>query len=85
MVSLPAVQVNEAALFATRLGVDWWLAFRRMFDASGRITETTISLGGSMCDVACDSTEDAQWLADQMINVHGFPKRAVKVVRWPNG
>lgn len=38
--------------------------------------------GGSVevyAHVACDSREDAQWLATAMVEEHGLPKAAVKV------
>lgn len=73
-----AVEVNECRVFATQMGVDWWLLFRHAHTNSGRITTITPSPAGELCSIACDSAEDAQWLADQML-AHGLPKSAVKI------
>lgn len=75
------VRVNEAALLATGLGVDWWLTFRQRMESTGRITDTTISIFGNICHVTCDSAEEARRLATSMVEDHGLPKRAVMVVR----
>lgn len=73
-----AVEVNECRIFATQMGVDWWLLFRASGDRTGRIKTLVPSPAGELCSVACDSREDAQWLADHMIS-QGIPKSAVKV------
>jgi hypothetical protein len=73
-----AVEVNECRVFATQMGVDWWNLFRHAHTDSGRITTLTPSPAGDLCSVACDSREDAQWLASHMLE-QGLPKSAVKV------
>lgn len=77
----PAVEVNECAILATCRGADWWIAWRQQMEPAGRITVLTASLGGDRLSVACDSTEDAQWLAGHMTGFAGIPQSAVKVKR----
>ncbi|MGI5185471.1 hypothetical protein ACQEVZ_55435 [Dactylosporangium sp. CA-152071] len=72
------VEVNEVLVFATRRGSDWWVWFLIAHRNTGRITDVAVSLGGAICHVACDSREDAQWLATAMVEEHGLPKAAVK-------
>ena len=71
------VEVNEVKVFATGRGSDWWAWFLMAHRNTGRITEVAVSLGGAICHVACDSREDAQWLA----HVHGRPARTTQVSR----
>ncbi len=35
------VEVNEGATEATRQGIDWWELYRKRYEGTGRITETT--------------------------------------------
>jgi hypothetical protein len=73
------VEVNEVKVFASGRGSDWWVLFLIAHRNTGRITEVTVGLAGAICHVACDSREDAQWLATAMVEEHGLPKAAVKV------
>jgi hypothetical protein len=81
---LHVVEVNEAKVIATNRGRDWWTLFLMAHRDTGRISEVTVSLGGAICHVACDSPEDAQWLATFMITEHGLPRSAVKARALPN-
>lgn len=76
------VEVNEARIFATGAGLDWWLSFRRHMEPAGRITVLTASLGGDRLTVACDSSAHAGWLHDHMI-ASGVPASAVRRTRSP--
>ncbi len=73
------IEVNEAKVFATTQGTEWWAAFRQRFDAT-RITDVTVSLGGNLCHVVADSRGDADWLAEHMVDM-GMPESAVRVRR----
>jgi hypothetical protein len=73
------VEVNEAAIWASRMGSDWWNEWRLRMEPVGRITVITPSLGGDRVHVACDSEDDARWLAGHMTGFAGVPARAVKV------
>lgn len=72
------IEVNEAAIWASQQGTEWWNLWRRM-QPSGRITVVTPSLGGDRVRVACNSKEDAQWLAGHMTSFAGIPRRAIRV------
>lgn len=74
--STVCVRVNEAAVFATDRGVDWWLAFSGHHP--GRITRRVVSMAGDLVDVACDDREHADWLAGRML-AEGLPRSAVQV------
>lgn len=73
------VEVNEAAIWASRCGVRWWNEWRLRMEPIGRIAIITPSLGGDRVHVACDSKDDAQWLAGHMTGFAGIPASAVKV------
>lgn len=73
------VEVNEAAIWASARGSDWWNLWRLRMEPAGRITIITPSLGGDLVRVACDSRDDAEWLAGHMKEHAGIPARAVKV------
>jgi hypothetical protein len=76
-----AVEVNEAAIWSTRMGVTWWNEWRLHQERTGRITIVMPSVGGDLVHVACDSKEDAAWLRGHMTGFAGIPERAVKVKR----
>ena len=71
------VEVNEAMVFATDRGVDWWITFLLAHRHGDRITEVMATIGGALCQVECDSREHATALAATMVE-HGLPRRAVK-------
>lgn len=74
------VEVNEGKVEASRQGVDWWLLFRARFRGTGRIRATKAAcIVGGLAEVACDSRDDADWLAQSMVQDHGMPKSAVRV------
>ena len=77
---LYVVEVNEGVVEATRQGVGWWHLFRARFARTDRIRDTKPAcIVGGLCEVACDSREDADWLASTMVAEHGLPKTAVRV------
>ncbi|ROO52737.1 hypothetical protein EDC02_7678 [Micromonospora sp. Llam0] len=78
------VEVNEAAVFATGRGADWWAWFLIAHHGTGRIREVAVSIGGAICHVACDSREHATQLAESMITQHGLPRAAVKAKTVPH-
>jgi hypothetical protein len=73
-----AVEVNEAKIFATRGGSDWWLMFRSRFEPIDRIKVITASLGGDRVEVQCDDREHADWLLAHAVG-NGVPQSALKV------
>jgi hypothetical protein len=73
------VRVQETRIFATRLGVDWWLLYSSRFEGTPRMTCLGHLPQGADWHVACDSKEDAQWLAEHMVSHGGIPKAAVEV------
>lgn len=76
---MTAVRVNEMAITATMLGIDWWLDFRRAH-VPERFTVLDASPAGEVVDVACDDREHAVWLASELVR-NGVPKRAIRVIR----
>lgn len=74
------VEVNECRVFATTSGAHWWTLFRLRFDPIGRITDTVVSLGGNLCEVACEDRAEADWLAEHMVR-NGLPASAIRVRR----
>lgn len=76
-----AIQVNEAAIWASNQGAGWWSAWRLRMEPAGRITVIIPSLGGDLVRVSCDSREDAAWLRDHLVRSGGVPGSAVKIVR----
>lgn len=78
------VEVNETRIHTYGNNIDaaskWWLWFRRANPAD-RFHETAVSITGAMVEVACDSKEDAEWLARHMVAFGGLDKAAVKVKR----
>lgn len=78
---MSVVEVNEAAVYSTQMGVDWWNSFRARFDPIGRITDRDMTPVGGRASVACESYADAQWLALHMVEHGGLPKTAVKAKR----
>ena len=77
---MSAVRVEETRVLATQRGTEWWDDFYRLHHRSGRITIVSHSLGGMVCDVACDDVEHANWLVAHMES-EGIPKAGLKVLR----
>lgn len=77
---MAAVEVNEARILATAQGASWWFEFRHRFEAIGRISIITCSIGGDLVSVKCDDVEHATWLV-QTAQEHGVPKTALKIKR----
>lgn len=71
-----AVEVNECRVFATTMAAEWWALYQHLH--RDRITIVTPSLAGSLCTVACDDREHAEWLAAHMVE-QGVPRTAVRV------
>jgi hypothetical protein len=82
-----SVEVKDIVILATRQGADWWFLYRRRFEDIGRITVIpgTSTPQGDHCLVACDSREDAEWLAGHMVAFGGVPRTAVRARRTPAG
>lgn len=72
------VEVNEAAVWSTQRGTDWWNTFRLRFERIDRIEVVTHSLGGDRVRVACDDRDHAVWLANHMVEFGGLPRTAVR-------
>ena len=75
------LEVNEARIWATDQGAQWWDTWRIRMEPVGRITVLTHSLGGDLVRVACDSKPDAEWLRDHMTGFAGIHASAVKITR----
>jgi hypothetical protein len=75
------VEVNEAKVSATTQGSAWWQMFRLRFDPVGRIADRDVSPVGGYASVACDSEDDARWLAGHMVDFGALPATAVCVKR----
>ena len=75
---MSAVRVNEAKVFATTSGADWWAVFS--IHQHARLTPVVVSMGGNLVDVACEDEDHATWLAAEMVG-RGIPQGAVKVIR----
>ncbi|MBM0257366.1 hypothetical protein [Micromonospora sp. 4G55] len=74
------VEVNEGKVEASRQGIDWWMLFRIRMDGTGRLHETTPPcVIGGVVEVACDSRDDADWLATHMVHHGGLPRTTVRV------
>lgn len=58
---------------------NWWTAFRQTYDRVGRIADYDPVLVGSRAEVACDSKDDAAWLAEHMVSHGGLHPKAVRV------
>jgi hypothetical protein len=71
------VEVNEAMVFATDRGTDWWITFMLAHRGTNSITEVFATIGGALCHVECESREHATALAATMVE-RGLPRRAVK-------
>ena len=78
---MSAVRVEEprTLTYGSRAAADWWVLFRLRMPAS-RFTVVKSGFPGDIVDVACESAEDAEWLAARMVEV-GVPKAALKVIR----
>jgi hypothetical protein len=75
------LEVNEARIWATQSGGEWWNPWRLRMEPLGRVTVLVASLGGDRVRVACDSKDDAEWLRDHMTGFAGIPASAVKLTR----
>ena len=74
------VEVNEGIVDITRQGAAWWNLYRLRFRGTDRIRETkSPCIVGGLAEVACDSREEADWLAAHMVEHGGLPQSAVKV------
>lgn len=71
------VEVNEVAIFATRMGSDWWVLFRSRQENRIDVVKGSI---GDLVHVRCDDREHADWLANHML-AQGIPKSAIKIPR----
>lgn len=76
------VEVSEGVVETSRQGIDWWTYYVAIYKDSSRMTglDTGCIVGG-LVQVACDSSDDAHWLAEHMVNFGGLPQSAVKVKR----
>jgi hypothetical protein len=77
-VSDPVVEVNEASIWASGQGADWWNLWRSRMEAAGRITIKAASIGGDRVHVACADRTEASEIRDMLTDA-GVHKSAVKV------
>ena len=75
-----AVEVDESKIYATGVGADWWIHFRKA-NAPERFTSIKSGWPGDTVHVACDSEEDAKALARHMIAFAGMYKSCAKAVK----
>lgn len=71
------VYVNDASIYGTGQGKEWWTDFLR-YRMSHRIT----ALSTSEWFVMCDSEQEACSLASAMVGDYGIPASAVKVKQY---
>jgi hypothetical protein len=76
-----ALRVNEVAvnLYSPRATANWWALYRAHGPAE-RFTTVTAAIPGDLVDVACEDTDDAEWLRDLLIE-RGIPRTALKVIK----
>jgi hypothetical protein len=78
-VNAVAVEVNEARIWATLCGGEWWRWFMERFRRSGRIRVVSTSLGGDLYRVAMDDRDHARaWINAAMDS--GVPRTALRIV-----
>ena len=76
------IEVNEGVLEASRMGVDWWYARRPAFVASGKLRETVPAcLIAGRIEIGPYDEDDAQFMAEHMVDIGGMPRTAVRVKR----
>ncbi len=71
-----ALVVNEVRVNSVGKAARYWAVFASR--QRGRITETSVTLGGAVCEVACDDADHARWLMAHLID-QGIPASAMKV------
>ncbi|MGB8020028.1 MAG: hypothetical protein WCF04_02240 [Candidatus Nanopelagicales bacterium] len=78
-----SIIVNEPRLNAagSEQARDWWFAFWATAP-TGRIHAIQATIGGCVCEVACDSLTDADTLLAVMM-ANGMPRSAIKIARGP--
>lgn len=77
------VEVNEVnvSFYSAKDARDWWQMFRLRYKDTDRITDRDVTIPGGFASVACDSKDDAEWLARHMVEHGGLNKTAVNVKR----
>ena len=70
------LEVNEARVFATRRGAEWWHWFRMSRERAGGIEVVTASVGGDR--VRFDFDDAAAFLKVAVDN--GVPRQAIKII-----
>ncbi|GHD70354.1 hypothetical protein GCM10010317_077510 [Streptomyces mirabilis] len=76
-----ALRVNEVAvnLYSPREAANWWALYRAHGPAE-RFTTVTAAIPGDLVDVACEGSDDAEWLRDLLIE-RGIPRTALKILK----
>lgn len=74
------IEVNEGVVEASQQGVGWWYLHRQRFVASGKLRQVKAPcfIGGVIAIGPYDQ-EDAEFMAEHMVNSGGMPASAVKV------
>ena len=79
MATVYVVEVDEGKVEATRRGADWWLLHRQRFEASGKLREVVPAcMVGGVVELGPYERDDAEFMAEHMVNVGGMPDSAVK-------
>jgi hypothetical protein len=73
-----ALEINEAKVWATGHGAEWWNLYRGRFEQTGRIKVITTSLGGDLVHLQCDDGDHADWILTLAVS-KGVPQSALKV------
>ena len=76
------VQVNEGAIEASQMGCDWWYIRRPAFVASGTLRDVKpAGLIAGVIEIGPYDRQDAEFMANHMVESGGIPRSAVRVIR----
>ncbi len=73
------VRVNEAGIFATRLGMDWWVQAIAPWEASGRAVRLGACPGRCVWFLPFGAKADAAWAREHIVS-HGIPGKFATLV-----
>ena len=78
------VEVKEGIVEGSQQGCDWWHLHRQRFAVSGKLHEIVPAcIVGGTVELGPYVEDDAQFMADHMVNVGGMPRTALRVKRVP--
>ena len=78
------VELDECKAWAAQRGFAWWLAYRRRFETSGKLT--VVKSGWlDVVRISAADAEEAEFMRGHMVSSGGLPRTAVKVGRVRGG